>query len=88
MKVTVENDKGKRKEFECYGLALVAQNGKKIKSFVAGKCDAVQWACICVALDEAKKNIVKNHPLVDTLVRLSGLNIGEIIEELKGHDES
>lgn len=45
MKVTVENDKGERKEFECDGLAIVAQSGKETKTIIDGACDFAQWAC-------------------------------------------
>ena len=88
MKVTVENDKGERKEFECDGLALVAQNGEKIKSFVAGKCDAVQWACICVVLDDAKRKIADTNPLIETAVRLHGMDLDGIIARLGKDDKS
>ena len=88
MKVTVENDKGKRKEFECDGLALVAQNGKKTKSFVEGKCDSVQWAYICVALDETKRKIADTNPLIETAVRLYGMDLDGIIARMGKDDKS
>lgn len=88
MKVTVENDKGERKEFECDGLALVAQNGKATKVVIDGACDFAQWACICVALDDAKRKIADTNPLIETAVRLHGMDLDGIIARLGKDDKS
>ena len=88
MKVTVENDKGERKEFECDGLAFVAQNGTETNSLIEGGCNAAQWACICVTLDEMKGKIVNSNPMIDAVVRLHGIDLDGIIERSKKDDES
>ena len=88
MKVTVENDKGERKEFECDGFALVTQNGKETSSVIEGGCDFAQWACICVALDETRRKIADINPLIETAVRLHGIDLDGIIARLGKDDES
>lgn len=88
MKVTVENDEGEREEFECDGLALVAQSGKATKAIINGACDFAQWACICVALDDVKGKIADSNPLIEAAVRLHGIDLDGITARLKKDDKS
>lgn len=57
MKVTVENDEGERKEFECDGLALVMADDEDVSCMTEGKLSRLQWVGVVAALTKAKRNI-------------------------------
>ena len=57
MKVTVENDKGERKEFKCDGLALVMADDEDVTCMTEGKLSHLRWAGVAEALTNAKRNI-------------------------------
>ena len=73
MKVTVENDKGERKEFECDGLALVTVKGDDVRSIIEGRCSTIQMAGVCAALMKSVESIFEKDKGVEILVRMSEL---------------
>lgn len=89
MKVTVENDKGERKEFECDGLALVMADGKDVSCMTEGKLNHLQWAGVVAALTKAKRNIYKKLLPDDEEDDVEAmLAVYRFLKELEKYDKS
>lgn len=58
MKVTIAKD-GETEEFECEGIALVAQNGDNTKQFIKGSLNAPGWAAMLNGLSDVF-NVIGN----------------------------
>lgn len=88
MKVTIEQN-GQKEEFDADVVAVSAQIGDSTRIVVAGEGKAVQYACLCEGLLDAREEIFSKHPSVKAIVEIK--NILESIkseEEEGNHDES
>lgn len=73
MKVTIEQNNGETMVIETDAFALVAHhcNEARMAVWVNGNATPVVWAEICDGLEEAKKNISDNNPIVGLLEALA-----------------
>lgn len=89
MKVTVENDKGERKEFKCDGFALVMADDEDVSCMTEGKLNHLQWAGVVAALTKVKRNIYKKLLPDDEEDDVEAmLAVYRFLKELEKYDES
>lgn len=88
MKITIETNDGQKKELEADVVAMSAQNGEGTRIIILGEGTAIQHACVCEGLLDARKEILEKHPSIKAIIDIKDILGGLKGEEEEPHDES